>query len=167
MEFVCNANFKGEFKKSIDLHAFHRDVPHSKLCTRPYQLTIKEPCGTLILFGNGKFRTMGCIDELEAAFLAYSYLEKLSPNSAFPSITLQSYTLRYDLGYHVNLEEMGADVPCIYEPELFPALRLKEYIPLSINIFPSGKIMVCGLKDLDRIYGILMHLRWMCEPYQH
>src|SRR5208282_3219857 len=125
MEFVSNANFKGEFKKKIDLRQLHSKIPNSKLHTKPFQLVVKDPQGTVILFSNGKFRTMGCIDELEAGFLAYKYLE----TSTFPSITLQSYTSKCELGFRINLEKMVNCVPCVYEPEVFPALRLKEYKP--------------------------------------
>ena len=99
MEFACNANFKGEFGKNVDLCQLHKSTPNSKLCMKPYQLVVKDLKGTLILFSNGKFRTMGCIDELEASFLVIvrvrvrvrgeTYLEKLFPSTSFPSITLQ------------------------------------------------------------------------------
>jgi len=164
MEFVCNANFKGEFEKNIDLRQLHKNLPDSKLCIKPFQLVVKDLRGTLILFSNGKFRTMGCIDELEASFLAFSYLP--SPSTSFPSITLQSYTLKCEIGFRVNLEKMSLCVPCVYEPEFFPALRLKEYKPVSVNIFTTGKVMVCGLRDPEEMYIILLHLRWLCGPFQ-
>ena len=107
---------------------------------------------------------MGCIDELEASFLAFAYVDKLG--TSFPSITLQSYTLRAQLGFRVNLEKMAEIVPCVYEPELFPALRLREYKPMSVNIFTTGKVTVCGLRDPEEMYMILLHLRWLCEPFQ-
>ena len=77
MEFVCNANFKGEFDKNIDLRQLHKSIPNSKLCIKPFQLVVKDLNGTLILFSNCKFRTMGCIDELEASFLAFAYVDRL------------------------------------------------------------------------------------------
>ena len=163
MEFVCNANFKGDFDKNIDLHKLHKAIPNSKLCMKPYQLVVKDLKGTLILFSNGKFRTMGCIDELEASFLAFAFLEKLK---VFPSITLQSYTLRAHLGFQVNLEKMAKVMPCVYEPELFPALRLKEYKPISVNIFTTGKVTVCGLRYPEKMYMILLHLQWLGEPFK-
>ena len=166
MEYVCNANFKGEYDKKIDLRALPTSIPKSKLCIKPYQLVIKDLCGTLILFSNGKFRTMGCIDELEASLFACSYLEKLSKFEQIPFITLQSYTMKYELGYRVSLEKMSADIDCVYEPELFPALRLKEHKPISVNLFTTGKVMVCGIKEPDRIYDIIMHIRWLCEFYK-
>ena len=58
---------------------------------------------------------------------------------AIPSITLQSYTLKCEIGFRVNLEKMSLCVPCMYEPEFFPAFCLKEYKPVSVNIFITGK----------------------------
>ncbi len=112
MEFVSNANFRGDYKKHINLRKLHKRVPNSKLYVKPSQLVIKDIKGTLILFRTGKFRIMGCIDELEASFLPFPYLQKLSHHQlkSFPSITLQSYTSNTQLGYHVNLEKMAVNV---------------------------------------------------------
>src|SRR5271156_6277304 len=87
MEYVCNANFRGDFEKPVDLHSLHALIPNSRLCTKPYQLVVRDLRGTLIVFSNGKFRTMGCIDELEASMLACTYFEKLSkfPFNQFPT----------------------------------------------------------------------------------
>jgi len=122
--------------------------------------------GTLIFLSNGKFRTMGCIDEPEASFLACSYLEKLTtfPFNSFPIITIQSYTLKYHLGYRIHLEKMVRYVACLYEPELFPALQLKQYKPVSVNIFATSKVMVWGLKDPEVMYDIIINLKRICEP---
>ena len=163
MQFVSNANFKGDFGKKLDLHHLHKTIPNSKLCDKPNQLVVKDLKGTLIIFGNGKFRTMGCNDELDASFLAFSYADGLA--ASLPSITIQSYTLHANLCFHVNLVQLSAIVPCVYEPELFPALRLSEYKPVCVNIFNTGKVVVCGLKDPEDMYMIVLHLRWMCEPF--
>jgi TATA-box binding protein (TBP) (component of TFIID and TFIIIB) len=168
MEFVCNANFKGEFDKSINLRELHKLIPNSRLHIKPFQLVVRDLSGTLILFSNGKFRTMGCNDEFDASLLASSYLHKLttSPSKMFPCITLQSYTLRLQLGFRVNLEQMSSNVPCLYEPELFPTLRLKEFKPISVNLFTTGKVMVCGVRDADAIHPMFCNIKRLCEPYK-
>ena len=127
MEFVCNANFKGDFDKNIDLRQLHKSIPNSKLCMKPYQLVVKDLKGTLILFSNGKFRTMGCIDELEASFLAFSYLDKIGTSS--PSITLPSYTLRAQLGFRVNLAKVAEIVPCVTSPSCSPHFDCESTSP--------------------------------------
>ena len=162
MKFVCNANYRGEFGKSINLRKVN--IPNSNLCLKPYQLVVKDNKGTLVIFSNGKFRVMGCIDELEASFLAFAHVEKLGAN--FPIITLQSHTLRADVGFPINLFTLSRNVACVYEPELFPSLRLKEYKPICVNIFNTGKIMVCGLRDPEEMYTILQNLQQVCEPHK-
>jgi hypothetical protein len=47
MEFVCNANYRGEFGKSINLRKVN--IPNSKLCMKPYQLVVKGTNGTLVM----------------------------------------------------------------------------------------------------------------------
>ena len=42
----------------------------------------------------------------------------------------------------------------VYEPELFPALRIREYNPASVNVFTTGKVIVCGLRDADQMSDI-------------
>ena len=66
----------------------------------------------------------------------------------------------------MNLAKVAEIVPCVYEPELLPALRLREYKPISVNIFNTGKVIVCGLRDPEEMYIILLHLRRLCEPYK-
>ena len=49
----------------------------------------------------------------------------------------------------MNLYKMSMRIKCCYEPELFPAMRLIEYNPLCVNLFPSGKIVILGIKTMD------------------
>ena len=168
MEFVCNANFKGDCDHCIDLEKLKSIIPNSKLHAKPHQLVVKDPKGTLIFFGTGKFRIMGCIDELKASLLVCTYLEKAIPFPfiSFPFITLQSYTLRSTIGFRINLTKMSSDIPCIYEPELFPALRLREYKPISVNLFTTGKVIVSGIPDPNELHAIMKNLHLLCEPYK-
>lgn len=168
MEFVSNANFKGELNEVMDLEEMHMKIPNSVLHIKPRQLVVKDEKGTLILFGSGKFRTMGCIDYLEASSLACKYLEMAVaiPFLSFPFITLQSYSLRSQLGFRINLNKMADNVSCVYEPELFPALRLKEYKPTSVNVFTTGNVIVFGLKHLHDVNDMMKHLRIQCEPFK-
>lgn len=167
MDLVRNANYKGSMKHGINLSTLAKKIPSSVLHRKPYQLVVKEPRGTLVFFGSGKFRVMGCIDELEAAFLLYSYTP-LIRDDEFPSLTLQSYTSTSNLGFRVNLEKMRAATDTvIYEPELFPTLRVREFNPASVNVFTTGKVIVCGLRDASRMNDILSRLRELCKPFQY
>ena len=45
-----------------------------------------------------------------------------------------------------------------YEPELFPAVLIRKYKPLSVNVFSTGKIMICGVRDMDLVHNIMKEL---------
>ncbi len=167
MEFVCNANFKGGMERSIELPSLCKKIPNSVLHRKPHQLVVKDPKGTVIFFQSGKFRVMGCIDELEATFLAYKYTSLINDDE-FPPITLQSYTATCHLGFKVILENMAATSNAfLYEPELFTALRILEFNPASVHVFNTGKIVVCGLRDVEQMSGILQKLHILCKPFEY
>jgi TATA-box binding protein (TBP) (component of TFIID and TFIIIB) len=172
MEFVCNANYKGDLHQSIDLIKLSQKLPNSKFHHKPCQLVVKDTKGTVIFFNNGKFRVMGCIDELDASFLVFDYIIKINKNSIdFPSIQLQTFTSRAQLGFRINLSKLAAAAASssstvIYEPELFPAVRICKYNPASVNVFSTGSILVCGLKAPDEMLDILNYLREHCQPYK-
>jgi TATA-box binding protein (TBP) (component of TFIID and TFIIIB) len=167
MEFVCNANYRGDMKHPVNLQKLHKKISNSKLYKKPHQLVVKDLNGTVLFFPSGKFRVMGCIDELDATFLVYKYTT-LIHDAEFPPLTLQSYTMKLHLGFRVALGKMAAALEgVVYEPELFPSLRLREYNPASISVFTTGKIMVCGLRDANDIYDILNKLKVQCKPFQY
>src|SRR5204862_3609028 len=129
---------------------------NSKLHNKPQQLVVKDSQGTIIFFNSGKFRVMGCLDPLDAAFLALKYTLQIDEDD-LPELKTQSYTSRVNLGYQINLQQLSAkynDQDVLYEPELFCALRMCKYNPLSVNVFSSGSIVVCGLKEPEDIYPI-------------
>src|SRR6266853_4782653 len=95
MEFVVNVNYHGRLRKPLDLSRL--TLPHSKLHSKPQQLVVKDKKGTVIFFNTGKFRVMGCIDAIEASFLAFKYTLKID-NDDFPELYSQSYTSRAKLG---------------------------------------------------------------------
>jgi len=167
MDLVRNANYKGNMKHSIELPKLQLKIPNSILYKKPHQLVVKDPKGTIIFFRSGKFRVMGCIDELDATFLAYTYTN-LIRKGEFPTVTLQSYTSTSHLGFRVSLEKMAATSDAFrYEPELFPALRIREYNPASVNVFTTGKVIVCGLRDAEQMSDIIIKLRVLCEKFQY
>lgn len=166
MDLVSNANYRGAMKHVIELTKLHNKIPNSILHKKPHQLVVKDIKGTILFFRSGKFRVMGCIDELEATFLAYRYTLLIS-DKEFPSVTLQSYTSNSHLGFKVNLETMAAaNNIVVYEPELFPALRIRKYNPASVNVFTTGKVIVCGLRDAELMSDIINDVRILCQPFK-
>lgn len=109
---------------------------------------------------------MGCVDELDAAFLALKYTLQID-DEHFPEIQSQSYTSRVKLGYQVNLKKLvEQQQQILYEPELFCAVRMMKYKPLSVNVFSTGAIVVCGLREPEDIYDIVSDINDLCQLYK-
>ena len=108
---------------------------------KPQQYIDKTGKYTIIFFKNGKCRIMGCKKPVEFENLQYNIKD----------IQVQSLTIATKVEQSINLNNLAKllDGDCIYEPELFPALRYTKYNPLCVNIFSSGKIVVLGIKNLD------------------
>ena len=155
-----NVNYHGRLRKPQDLSRM--TLPHSKLHTRPQQLVVKDKKGTVIFFNTGKFRVMGCIDAIEASFLAFKYTLKID-NDDFPELYSQSYTSRAKLGYDVNLRKLAQCEKTLFEPELFSAVRMCKFKPLSVNVFSTGSIVVCGLKEPEDMYAIINEIDALCK----
>ena len=160
---VINANFRSSHDKPIDLKNVHLLLPNiSKLHIKPSQLVIKDEKGTIVFFSNGKMRIMGCIDELDATFLAYKYTMMLDDDCNFQPVYSQSISIRVVYNVRINLNKFAREsttLPLQYEPELFPAVLLKKYKPISVNVFSSGKIIMCGVRDIQQVDDIMQDLK--------
>jgi len=166
MDLVRNTNYKGAMKQSVNLELLHLQIANSKLHRKPYQLVVKDCSGTVIFFSTGNFRIMGCVDELDATFLAYKYTKYINQYS-YPTITSQTHTSTAKLGYSVDIKKFASQMDSIiYEPELFPALRICKFKPASVNLFSTGSVVVCGLREPAQMHDILHALHSMCEQYR-
>lgn len=131
---LANINYKGivgdDFLRTLDF-------PHAK----PQQIIIRTDKYVILIFKSGKCRVMGCKEPLDVAGISYG----------IKNIEIQSVTVVADIGVIINLHHLAQELQaqCMYEPELFPALRYIKYNPLCVNIFSSGKITILGLKTLD------------------
>jgi TATA-box binding protein (TBP) (component of TFIID and TFIIIB) len=155
---VTNTNYRASLESNIDLVKLHLLIPNSKLHIKPRQLVVKDDKGVVIFFGNGKLRVMGCNDDLDATFLAYKYIELIAPYDS-PVLHLQSMTVRAIFGHRLNLTQLQKLItPSQLELELFPALLIRKYKPISVNVFTTGKIIMCGIKNMNDIDHILKEL---------
>jgi TATA-box binding protein (TBP) (component of TFIID and TFIIIB) len=165
---VINANYRSSHDKCINLDHFHSSLLpsfkiNSKLCSKPAQLVIKDEKGTVIFFSNGKLRIMGCIDELEATFLAYKYTMMIDDDYNFQPVYSQSMTVKVVVSNKINLQAFvdvcsSSLIPFQYETELFPAVLIRTYKPISVNVFSSGKIIMCGVRDIQQVHDIIHEL---------
>ena len=39
-------------------------------------------------------------------------------------------------------------------------------MPISVNIFATGKVIVCGLKEPNEMYDIQKNVKRLSEPYK-
>ena len=147
-------------KKPIDLE--NLIIPNSKLHVKPHQLVIKDKKGTLIFFRNGSFRVMGCIDVLDASFLAFSYISRIDCDDV-PKIYSQSYTSAATLGYNGNMYKLAKCDKTFYKPELFAAVCMTKYNSVFINVFSTGSVVACGLKEPEDFYIILKEIDSLCK----
>ncbi len=147
-------------KKCIDLKSVN--APNSKLYAKPHQLVIKDEMGTLILFSSGRFRIMGCVDAVDAHFLALKYTFDIDSED-IPDIISQSYTCALKLGYNVNLYKLSQFSDTLYEPELFGAIRMTKYNPVSVNVFSTGSVVACGLKEPEDMHIIIKEVDELCK----
>jgi hypothetical protein len=110
----------------------------------------------LLLFSSGACRIMGCKKPL------------INLRNLFPVqvkiVRIQSVTVSMDLNFKIQslsrlYTRLGTYPHALYEPELFPALRiLKKYQPLCVNVFSTGKVMILGLKT-TKINSICRSIR--------
>ena len=141
---LSNINYKGYTTESLDL----------KFSYKPKQCVLRYPEYTIIIFPNGKCRIMGCKKPLENNELPFKICVK----------EIQSVTVTASLEMKINLQKLSENSNCIYEPEIFPGLRLIVFNPLCVNIFHSGKIVITGLKtlnfydDVNNIKTYVLHL---------
>ena len=161
---VVNVNYRTSTGKIIDLQNAHSLLVNSKLHTKPTQLVVKSEKGTVLIFRTGRIRIMGCNDELDAMFLAYTYLMTLDETCNFPPVYAQSMTVKVAFNNitGINLIKYSSEctsLPLQYEPELFPAVLLKKYKPISVNVFSTGKIMMCGVRDIQQVHNIMQEIK--------
>lgn len=156
---IVNVNYRGSLTKNIDLDMLQQLIPNSYQCHKPKQLIIKDEKAVIMFFSTGNFRILKCIDEIEASLIAYNYTS-LIDNEEYPTIYIQSMTVKVTLNKNINLTKLKNMVTdAHYEPELFPAVTIRKFKPVSINVFSSGKIMICGVREIENITSYMDDLK--------
>ena len=125
---IVNTNYMGYVTQ---------DISHLKFRPHPTMATIKCDKGTIVVFKNKKCRLMGVKGPLLS-------LDELPLKIHIDRI--MSRTITIDYGKPINLYRFTNE---FYEPEIFPALKLKKYHPMNVNVFTSGKIVCTGVRSKD------------------
>ena len=180
---IVNAVYKTRLAHSLDVYRLSGVIPNSILYVgRPTQLKVmfaKQKI-TCLLFGRGAIRIMGkgvaeaistsssaTIEGVLAYVLSHitnSSQSVLPPPSPTLSLELQKMTIVTNLPGPINLNGFvkacdGGDLKPTYDFELFSAVKLTNFKPVCVNVFSSGKIIMCGIKDIecaDNIFSTIM-----------
>ena len=158
---IVNVNYRGRINTTLDFD----NIKIGKVSKHPNQLLIKDPQCTLLFFRNGKFRIMGfkSDDDIEAMCVFSKYFKDFIPEE----LVLQSMTVKAKFQNGVNLHKLSELVPCVFELELFPTLTITKYKPVKVNVFSTGSIIICGIKDFSFSNTILNELYpLLCECTQ-
>ena len=150
---VVNAVYRGELEEMVNLSQVHKNLPNSILHTNKIpMIVLKDNEATIMLFSSGKFRIMGSmVDELEATCKVYGVFSKLGLEVSF--VTLQTMTVKLKLG-PINLYLLSNLIQSRLDLEIFPSLMVTKYKPVSVNVFATGSVMICGVKSLDLVNEI-------------
>jgi len=143
---ISNINFKGFISDNELLRNLDYGTYKPQQCIKRYEEY------TIVIFKSGKCRIMGCKSEPQ--------------NLTFPihNIELQSITVTLDMCQSINLFKLSKILKndCIYEPELFTALRVTRYNPLCVNVFATGKVVILGIKSIDYQYLLDTIIDYLC-----
>ena len=103
---------------------------------------------TLLIFASGAARIMGCKTPIDKGIKIH-----VDGVGLIQIERMQSASASFNVGHRLNLSKFGnfchdQRIPYIFEPELFPALRLTAFDPICLNIFSTGKCTILGLRHL-------------------
>ena len=135
---ISNINYAAKAIESVS-HLPYRTSP-------PYMYVCKTNWCTLVMFKTGKCRLMGCKRPTMTKVIDVGGV-KVS------ILRILSVSVNFEVGSAIRLCDLGnychhQSIKYLYEPELFPALRLSTFDPLCVNVFASGKCVILGLKHL-------------------
>jgi TATA-box binding protein (TBP) (component of TFIID and TFIIIB) len=146
---IVNVNFAGEYTGSLE------DLPSFRVHP-PIMVVVRMTNGlTLLVFKTRKCRIMGATST------------NISIPDYITNVRLQSMTITFNLGHTVNLIGMHeANLSSTgYEAEIFPALHLRQYHPIHVNIFASGRVVLTGVKTHHDISHIVDDISEFCIDY--
>ena len=155
---VTNVNYRGSLNETINLHEMKLCFPTAvaRLCFHPFQLIIKDEKCTLLFFTSGNYRVMGfkTDDEWEASLVVYKYTKSINKNHV-PILTLQSMTVKSKFDKPVDLNKLSTLIKSQLELQLLPVLTITHFKPITVNVFSTGSIIICGVKDIEKPNTIL------------
>jgi TATA-box binding protein (TBP) (component of TFIID and TFIIIB) len=130
---------------------------------QPEQYIIKfDTNSSMLIFKSGKFRIMGDGDPIMALINVVSITSQFS--NIIPEIELQTRTGVYGYNCQINLYLLAQLTDSLLDLENFPAVQMTKFKPVHVNIFSSGCVVMCGLKDIDNGNFIKSYLDSIIVP---
>ena len=167
---VVNTVTKGTLGKNLDLAAIAIMLKHPQAVKithqtkQPEQLLIKFASGnTMIIFKTGSFRMMGKDDSLESHYNIYEIIAQFSGD--VPEVFTQTMTVCHNFAHKINLVELSKESLTTYTAEHFPAVQIRVFHPIHINIFSSGKVTLTGVKCESELPILLTFLNNLVYKY--
>ena len=152
IKFV-NSVYKGTFQQSLNLELLSSSIKNSKFYKKqPQMLVVTVDKIKMIIFNSGKFRIMG--NFIPTLKNAKREIKKFKLWSIPSQLTCQTSTVVTRLNKkNINLSRLFSHLQFTNvnkyigycELESFPAIALKIWDPLHVNIFASGKIVITGV----------------------
>ncbi len=130
---IINVNYQGYYEAKLDFS----NLPSPQMIVLPLSDGSK-----LLMFKSGKCRMMGSRTNIVPSIPDYVTITKI-----------QSITAMFHLGHTLVLSKFAH--LGMYEPELFPALRLKAFNPMCVNVFGTGKVIVMGIKKFEDMNSLM------------
>ena len=167
---VVNCMRELRLGRRIDLDDVHALLPHSKLYRgRPHMLVVTLSCGrNLQLFASGCIQIMGNLSHSRALSMSYEiihHLRRLYPQVCMRTLTLKNLVVSAQLSKTIPLHRLKQSSSTLYyEPELFPAILIRQYHPVHIALFHTGRCIITGLRSVEQGQNTVNNLiEFLCQ----
>ncbi|XP_067355894.1 uncharacterized protein [Channa argus] len=136
-----------------------RNVEYNPKVCKVLIMRIRKPRTTAMIYANGHVTCTGAKSEEQSRVAIRRHagiVQKLGfPVSVF-NFKIQNI-MATSKSFPVNFEQLLLAYPqyCSYEPELFPGLFFKMEPGITVTIFASGKMSLCGAKTEADVYRVL------------
>ena len=72
------------------------------------------------------------------------------------NMTVDNLVISTQLSEHITFKNIhSSNQNLCYEPELFPAALINQWLPIHVAIFHNGKVIITGLKCETQVNDIL------------
>jgi TATA-box binding protein (TBP) (component of TFIID and TFIIIB) len=163
-KMLANINYRGIVSHGLEHLKFRMSSPQMAIV----KCDLADDVGqvTIVTFKSGRCRLMGCRKRLNVHSVEISINDDDGDAAnnrkalKIEILSIMSATATSFLENMVTLKSLGDfcfrnGITFIYEPEIFPALRLTSFNPLCVNVFGSGRCVILGIRNLYAVDNII------------